>query len=269
MESQKIKDNRKAKFLAKLESKNKANKKETKKQTQPANNTNINQPPSQNNLFPPQQNMQTNQSTNIPSNQANQNVINNTINTNNNLNDFNLNNMIKNFNSLNNLFNLNLNNNQQKNLFNNNNEFTSNNINTQKINYNEILEKCNQYDYMINFQSFLKKILVIILSVIHCLNYAPLKESFVVKYTLVVLEISSLLFNKYYNDQKKQLTSNYNRNMNGQPPDQIEKISEFLMNNFGIFNQAFLIANTIKDIFADIAILFIINIIFFLLNSNN
>ena len=268
MESQKIKDNRKAKFLAKLERKNKTNKKETIKKTQLDNNTNINQSPSQNNILPPQQNMQTNQPTNIPTYQANQNVINNTINTNNNLNDFNLNNMINNFNSLKNILNPNLNNNQQNNLF-NNNEFMSNNKNTQKINYNEILEKYNQYDYMINFQSFLKKTLVIILSIIHCLKYPPLNESFVLKYTLVVLEISSLLFNKYYNDQKKQLTSNYDSNMSGQPPDQIEKISEFLMNNFGFFNQAFLIANTIKDIFDDIAIMFIINIIFFLLNSNN
>ncbi len=280
MESQKIKDNRRAKFLAKLESQNKANKRDKPKKVSSTPSTNNSQPTSsQNNFMPQQSNIQSNPSTNFSPTQTNQSI-------NNNLNDFNINNMMNNISSLNNLLNPNMmmnkmmNNNQQKNLFNNNNtntntnngnnEFISNNKSEQKFNYNEILGQLNQFDYMINFQSIIKKILIIILSIIHCLKYPPLDNSFVLKYTLIVLEISSLLFNKYYNDQKKNLTKKYsNNNMTGQPPDQIEKISRFLMNNFGMFNQVFFIVNVIKDIFADIAIIVIINVSFFLLNSSN
>jgi hypothetical protein len=270
MESQKIKDNRRAKFLAKLESQNKANKKEKPKKAPTAG---ISQPNSQINL--PQTNIQPNPSTNIPSTQTIPNV-------NNNINDFNINNMMNSLGSLNNILSQNVMNNQQKNVFNNNNivnnnlnnngnnnnDFKPNNQGGKKFNYNEIIEKLNQIDYMINFQSVLKKILLIILSIIHCLQYQPLDNGFVLKYTLIVLEISSLLFNKYYNDQKKNLSNNYNNNTFGQPPDQIEKIAQFIKDNFGIFNQAFFIIIIIKDIFVDIAIMFIINVLFFLMNSN-
>ena len=270
MESQKIKDNRRAKFLAKLESQNKANKKDKPKKVSTAD-TSQPQPNSQINLASPQTNIQPNPT---PSTQTTSNA------NNNNINEFNLNNMMNTFSSLNNILGQNAMNNQQKNLFNNNNnnnfnnngnnksDFIPNNQGGQKFNYNEIMEKLNQIDYMINFQSVLKKILLIILSIIHCLQYQPLDNGFVLKYTLIVLEISSLLFNKYYNDQKKNLSKNYNNNTLGQTPNQLEKITQFLTNNFGIFNQAFFIIITIKDIFVDISIMFIINVLFFLMNSN-
>ena len=299
MESQKVKENRRAKFLAKMENKNKANKEEKKKQkldlkTKSINEKNVNnqaQQPSniqsnksdnstieqkkQNPTNNINDNIQANKSENSSYTQKEKNKINN---PGENINNLNLNKFINSFNSINNLINQNLNNNNVNNSLKNND--INNNKNTTpstqkqnndigKINFNEILEKSQQYDYMISYQSFLKKILIIILAIIHCLSYRPLDDNNTLKYTLIVLELSSLFFNKYYNDQKKQLTKNnlYENNMNNQSPDKIDKLSQLIMKNFAIFNHIFVIVKFIKDIIADISILFIINIIFFLMNK--
>ena len=278
MENQKIKENRKAKFLAKMESKNKVNKKETKKKDSTPSNTN---PSSANNPISQKPDLPINQPTNSSFEQVNKNP--NNIITNNIKNNPNLNTFINNINSFNKMINQNFEDNQKKNILNdnliNNNNNNNNNNNSQtpsnnkdspKNNFNELLEKINQLDYMINFQNILKKILIIILSILHCLNFSSLENSFILKYTLVALEISSLFFNKYYNDQKKIIKNSIvKNNKDGQSIHQIEKISQFVMDNFGIFNLVFIIYNFIMDIFADISILFIINIVFFLMNTND
>lgn len=260
MESQKIKDNRRTKFLSKMENK----KKTIKKQSQ-------NSSPFNNIYSMPQ----------ISPFSQGQNI--HTINTNfNYINNQNLNNLNNNIDLLHNLTNQNINNIRANNYLNNNlnNNFGNNYINNNfqsyyrkrpKINYNQLLEKIEQFDYMINFQSILKKIIIIILTILHCLKYTPLQKIFIFKYTLIVLEISSLLFNKYYYDQKKYLTENVlnqkNNNISVQPPDQKDSISQLLMDNLGIFNKAIVFYNFIKDIIADIFILFIINVTFFLINN--
>lgn len=244
MESQKIKENRRAKFLAKMENKNKTKKEKKETPSEPSS-----QPiPQPNPISQPK----------LP----NLNEIINNANTNTNTNNPNLNTFINNLNSVSKMIN--------STLKSNTNDNSPNNDNQPKINYNEVLEKMNQFDYMINFQSILKKILIIILTILHCLNYQPLNNSFIFKYTFIVLEMSSLLFNKYYNDQKKSLTRGVqNNNMAGQPPDQMEKLSQFIKNNFDIFNYVFFIFNLIRDIIADISIIIIINIVFFLINNDN
>ena len=244
MESQKIKENRRAKFLAKMENKNKTKKEKKETPSEPSS-----QPiPQPNPISQPK----------LP----NLNEIINNANTNTNTNNPNLNTFITNLNSVSKMIN--------STLKSNTNDNTPNNDNQPKINYNEVLEKMNQFDYMINFQSILKKILIIILTILHCLNYQPLNNSFIFKYTFIVLEMSSLLFNKYYNDQKKSLTRGVqNNNMAGQPPDQMEKLSQFIKNNFDVFNYVFFIFNLIRDIIADISIIIIINIVFFLINNDN
>lgn len=244
MESQKIKENRRAKFLAKMENKNKTKKEKKETPSEPSS-----QPiPQPNPISQPK----------LP----NLNEIINNTNINTNTNNPNLNTFITNLNSVSKMIN--------STLKSNTNDNTPNNDNQSKINYNEVLEKMNQFDYMINFQSILKKILIIILTILHCLNYQPLNNSFIFKYTFIVLEMSSLLFNKYYNDQKKSLTRGVqNNNMAGQPPDQMEKLSQFIKNNFDIFNYVFFIFNLIRDIIADISIIIIINIVFFLINNDN
>ena len=293
MESQKIKENRRAKFLAKMENKNKANKKEENKKQKlvpkdkPINENNpilqsntIQSNKPENSLEQKNQSSTNNLTGKLQSNKSensslSDNKLNNANENNNNLN---MNQFIENLSSISNLINQSINKNKVNDLLKNNNLSNDKNKNIKdnqqnkdfsKINFNEVLEKSNQFDYMISFQSFLKKLLIIILVVIHCLNYPPLDNFNILKYTLIVLEISSLFFNKYYNDQKKQLTKNSfsPNNENGQSPNQVDKISQFLMTNFNVINSIFVIVNIIKDIMADIAILFIINILFFLLNK--
>ena len=266
MEDKKIKENRRAKFLAKMGNKNKPKKeiKEIKEPNiAPPSETEINSQPQPISPANPNSQQPNTQTTKLPSLNS---IMNNSNNSNPDLNKF-----INNLNSFSKMINTTLKSNNKDNSFgNNNNQCQSTCQNSPKINYNEVLEKMNQFDYMINFQSILKKILIIILTILHCLNYQPLNNSFIFKYTFIVLEMSSLLFNKYYNDQKKSLTrGTQNNNMAGQPPDQMEKLSQFIKNNLDMFNYVFFIFNLIRDIIADISIIIIINIMFFLINNEN
>ena len=167
-----------------------------------------------------------------------------------------------------------INNNElNRNIKNTINEIKKETPKSQKINYNEIMEKINQFDNMINFQNIIKKILIIILSIIHCLNNSLLDNT-IAKYTLIIVEISSFIFNKYYNDQKKKLTNNNisqnnQNNINVKPPDKSTKIAKLLFLNIEIFNNIFFLTNVIKDIFADISILFFINFGFLIITKKS
>ena len=307
MESQKIKENRRAKFLAKME-KNKTTKKEIKKTKPKEDPKSITK---DNTVNTSSNNLQQSQQPSSTNNENNNKDINNIINNINNNMD--LKTIINNINSINSLLNPNIkkNNNEDNNIkdnikestnkinnniTNNNNNKNNNNIpdnnkendknnnnikkdlnktqtqNEPKIDYKEIMEKIEKYNNMISIQNFIKKILILILSIIHCLKYSPLNDHTTVKYTLIILEISSIFFNKYFNDKKRNLTSKNNiyqpnlNNTNGKDPLEIKQLFKFLMNNSGIFNQLFFIINTIKDIISDIGILFFINIMFFLMN---
>ena len=301
MESQKIKENRRAKFLAKMQNQNISKKKPTNKIPMPKENeksTTL-----ENTQIPQPKNNQTSQTsekqksslvaTNV--NQTNNNTINNNIDLksifnninkiNNFLNENNNQNQIKkksddkmenkNINkSLNNDKDNSINNNElNRNIKNTINEIKKETPKSQKINYNEIMEKINQFDNMINFQNIIKKILIIILSIIHCLNNSLLDNT-IAKYTLIIVEISSFIFNKYYNDQKKKLTNNNisqnnQNNINVKPPDKSTNIAKLLFLNIEIFNNIFFLINVIKDIFADISILFFINFGFLIINKKN
>ena len=304
MESQKIKENRRAKFLAKMQSQNNAKKKETNKNLKPKENekstilknTQISQP---NNNQSREKTETSLEPTNANKNQTNNNTIDNNID---------LKNIFENINKFNNLFNENTNQNQIKNLpeskqenkninkslniekddNNTNNKEIDKNIKNiineinneikketpkeQKINYNEIMEKINKFDSMLNFQNIIKKILIIILSIIHCLKNSLLDNN-IVKYTLIIIEISSFIFNRHYNDQKKKLTNNnisqknQNNFDNVKPSNKSAKIAKLLIYNFEIFNNLFFLVNVIKDIIADISILFFINICFLIITK--
>ena len=286
MESQKIKENRRAKFLAKMEKNKASSKKETTKKTKTKED--LKQISSNDNtLINPPKNIQTSQP-DISNTNKDNNIA---ANINNNID---LNAIMHNINSINNLLNQSIKkeNNEkivseniiEDNTINKtNNDKNSNNINNDldktkipkesKIDYTEVIQNIEKYDNMITFQNYIKKILILILTLVHCFNFPPLDNHKSVEYTLIILEISSILFNIYCNDKKKNLTSKNNiyqaslnqNNINDRQPNKIEKISEFLINNFGFFNQLFFIVNTIKDIMTDIGIIFFINIIIFLI----
>ena len=225
MENQRIKENRRAKFLSKLENKNKK-----------INN--------ENNINP-----------SLYYNNSNKSII----------NDYNQN-FQNSPNNLSNTYYI-----QNNFLYNNtkNNQY-QNNQGGRKINFNELLEKLEQLDYMINFQKFFKILILIILTILHCLDYSPLNNCFVFKYTFIVLELSSLCFNKYYSEQKRKITNNTlskNNNNNKESLELIDKIFEFINQNVKIFNFIFSLFIFLKDIIIDISIMSIINIIYFLMSS--
>ena len=238
MENQKIKEDRRRKFLEKMESRNKANK-GNKKQS---NNNNTN-----------------NFSTSIP-----QNKIDNQQPNKNNIN--NINNQSPFFSMASNPNINNINQNQAKDLLNN----IFNNQNKKEIDFKNIIEQTDKYDYMINFQNILKKIFIIILSIIHCLNYPPLNNIFVFKYTFVILELSSVFFNKYYYSKKADLRKMIiNPNKDNEYQNQVTKIIQSILNNFGFVSQIFVYFKAIKDVFSDICILVIINSIYFIIKAKD
>ena len=225
MENQKIKEDRRRKFLEKME-KNKKNKKNN-------NDDKISNQQTQNNT--------------TPQNQAqSQNIMNNLFPGINKDLSNNFMNQIKNEN----FFNNSINNNQGQ----------------KQINFKNIMEETDKYDYMINFQNVAKRILIIILSIIHCLDYSPLNDIFVFKCTFIVLELSSVFFNKYYYTKKAELRQKMiNTNQNEGQKNQIEIVIQSLLNNFGFFSHFFVIIKAIKDIFNDISILLFVNIIYFII----
>ena len=225
MENQKIKEDRRRKFLEKME-KNKKNKKNN-------NDDKISNQQTQNNT--------------TPQNQAqSQNIMNNLFPGINNDLSNNFMNQIKNEN----FFNNSINNNQGQ----------------KQINFKNIMEETDKYDYMINFQNVIKRILIIILAIIHCLDYTPLNDIFVFKCTFIVLELSSVFFNKYYYTKKAELRQKMiNTNQNEGQKNQIEIVIQSLLNNFGFFSHFFVIIKAIKDIFNDISILLFVNIIYFII----
>ena len=231
MENQKIKEDRRRKFLEKME-KNKKNKKNNND-----DKTSIQQ--TQNYVMSQNQTQNQTQSQNIMNNifpGINNNLSNNFMNQINNENFFN-------------------------NIINNNN-----NQGQKQINFKNIMEETDKYDYMINFQNVAKRILIIILSIIHCLDYSPLNDIFVFKCTFIVLELSSVFFNKYYYTKKAELRQKMiNTNQNEGQKNQIEIVIQSLLNNFGFFSHFFVIIKAIKDIFNDISILLFVNIIYFII----
>ena len=123
---------------------------------------------------------------------------------------------------------------------------------------------------MINFQNILKKIFIIILSIIHCLNYPPLNNIFVFKYTFVILELSSVFFNKYYYSKKADLRKMIvDPNKDNEYQNQITKMIQSILNNFGFVSQIFVFFKAIKDVFSDICVLVIINSIYFIIKAKD
>ena len=161
-------------------------------------------------------------------------------------------------------------------IFNNNklNEETST-----KINYIDTLTQANKYKYIIDIFNLIKKIIIIILTLCHCLYFFNLDNSNKFLYSLLFIEISSLLINKYYNIKTKNLIKdnkiidNYNDNK-----DEHDKHSGFnylvdilyrLIKQSGKLIYIFSFFSFLIDILVDFSIIFFINIIFFIINEKD
>lgn len=270
MESQQIKDSRRSKFLEKMNKKKKENANSNFfastpeiKKSPPLNNPNIN---NQNQKLDEPKSFLNSNLNNLASNIISQDQSKSPFKS---LENQPTPNPIPNIADMNKQGFINYNNNNNK-----LNNFSFNN-NEKKINLTEILDKMNQIDYNLNILGIFKKILVIILALLHCFKISALRDRTTLKYTYIVLELSFLFLSNYFDKQKKLISQNIgsdnsNNNLqNNQGQIQIEKISNYLVSNFGIFNQLFNIYKIIKDIMVDISLLFIINVLYFIFTEED
>lgn len=163
---------------------------------------------------------------------------------------------------------------------NNNIHYDNNNNNktSKKINYFDNFNKINNYEYIKNICDLLKKIFVIILTLFHCFKYFSLDDSTKLKYSLIILEISSVLVNKFLRRRMKKFIKNVdyeiikisdNKSENDFGLNRLIKFLEKIIKPIIPYRYIFEIFGFIMDILTDIAILFITNVIFFIINEDD
>ena len=162
---------------------------------------------------------------------------------------------------------------------NNNNNDIRNHKTSKKINYFDNFNKINNYEYIKNICDLLKKIFVIILTLFHCLKYFSLDDSKILKYSLIILEISSFLVNKLFRMRMKKFIKNSskyeiinisdNKSENDFGLNRLIKFLEKIIKPIIPYRYAFEIFGFVMDILTDIAILFITNVIFFIINEDD
>ena len=164
----------------------------------------------------------------------------------------------------------------------NNNNISNNNHKTSyKINYFDKMEKINKYEYIKNILDLFKKILVIILTLFHCFKYFGLDDRTKLKYSLLVLEISSFLVNKLLRMRMKEFiksdlkVENEIINISDNKSaiyinlNKLIKFLEKIIKSIIPFKYVFEIFGFVMDILTDISILFITNVIFFIFNEDD
>ena len=162
---------------------------------------------------------------------------------------------------------------------NNNNNDIRNHKTSKKINYFDNFNKINNYEYIKNICDLLKKIFVIILTLFHCLKYFSLDDSKILKYSLIILEISSFLVNKWLRMRMKKFIKNSskyeiinisdNKSENDFGLNRLIKFLEKIIKPIIPYRYAFEIFGFVMDILTDISILFITNVIFFIINEDD
>ena len=162
---------------------------------------------------------------------------------------------------------------------NNDVDLKENNTNSStKINYVDTLKKANKYKYIINIINLIKKLILIILTIIHCKKYFELDDVSKFKYTILIIELSSLLINKLLNKKITNLIKN-NKIMDNKDNNNKNE-SDFILNYFvdilyrlmkksGPLNYIISFLFFVKDVFGDFWIIFLTNIIFFILTEED
>lgn len=148
-----------------------------------------------------------------------------------------------------------------------------------KINYFDNFKKVNKYEYIKNILDLFKKILVILLTLFHCLKYLSLDDSTKLKYSLIILEISSFLVNKLYNIRMRKFIENKkiieiesdfdNKRGDDFGFNKLIKFLEKIFEQIIPLKYVFEILGLAMDIITDIAILFITNVIFFIIYEDD
>ena len=172
-------------------------------------------------------------------------------------------------------------NNNNNNIDYDNNNDLGNHKNPNKINFFDNFNKINKYEYIKNILDLFKKIFVIVLTLFHCLKYLGLDDSTKLKYSLLILEISSFLVNKLFRMRMKKFIKNNskveyeiieineNKSMNDFGLNRLIKFLEKIIKSIVPYRYVFEIFGFVMDILTDIAILFITNVIFFIINEDD
>lgn len=226
MESREIKDKRKKKFQDKVKNKNKEYKEDI---------------PLINNITPIVENESSlQQNFSQPNGETNSNIINN---SNNNIDN----------NSINNI----------------KDEHTE-----KKLEYNQIFKKFNKIEFIKTILNIFKKIIIIIISIFHYLNYYNLNNIKRFKYTLLFVEITSLLLDIFYIEKLKrrvlklinELNENHSNTKYDLPILQTFKLLKYqFFAEFTFLDHIFKFFNVLMEILVDIAIIFVVNFIFFII----
>ena len=156
----------------------------------------------------------------------------------------------------------------------NNNEIINNDSNI-KIDYDLIYKKVKKYEYIKSILNIIKKIFIIILSIFHCLNYYGLDEISTFKYTLLIFGISSLILDQIFYYKIKNLNKIFIKNDKSSEFESKLPFIQYLnllnktLGNLKFIEYIFNILIVLEEIFVDIAILFIVNFIFFIINEED
>ena len=112
-------------------------------------------------------------------------------------------------------------------------------------------------------------------------KYLSLDDSTKLKYSLLILEISSFLVNKLFRMRMKKFIKNNskveyeiieineNKSMNDFGLNRLIKFLEKIIKSIVPYRYVFEIFGFVMDILTDIAILFITNVIFFIINEDD
>ena len=148
------------------------------------------------------------------------------------------------------------------------------NVQTEKkVDYNQIFKKVTKFELNKTILNIIKKIIIIILSIFHYLNYYNLDDAKIFKYTLLIVEITSLLLDqllsqlikrrvkKVINKLDKEYTiKEYDLSINI-----TFKLLKYIFVKLSHLGYFFKIYNVLMDIFVDISIFFVVNFIFFII----
>ena len=157
--------------------------------------------------------------------------------------------------------------------------YTDNNNknNKSKIDYDILYKKINKYDYFRNLFNLMKKIFVMILSLFHCFNIYNLYDTKIFKNTLLIIEITSLfidiILNNIIKRKVKNIFSNKDDNVSKSGIDfpiynYLKIVNKYLV-DLSFLDYIFKIYNVFMDVLVDIAIIFVVNFIFFIIHEEN
>lgn len=139
------------------------------------------------------------------------------------------------------------------------NENKSNTTNSMYLSKYNTLNKSKAYIKLIGY---LKKILLVVLSLLHCDNTFISIEPNQFIVTSVIIEITSFVFVYRINSNIKNISGN---NQEEEGNSKIEKIADQFIDTFGFVDTMFMIYNFGYELFTDFSIVLLVNVGYFII----